>query len=245
MRKSYFIIFLACVGVMAAFQSCRNDEYLTTPLPTPDQSFIEEFDTVSSSLNRGWKIINVSVPKGSGIWQQAGSVNPWFSPYSSNGTYAGFIGAGYESVLGGPGTISNWLISPVVTMQNGDKIIFYTRSWSQYDGVSDTTDFGNSLQLRLNANNESLNVGQGTNPGDFSTSVLDINPTLIYSSTKTPNPNAYPTSWTRFEGTVYGLNGPTKGRFAFRYYVTDAGLCATCNGNGVGIDKVEYRSIKK
>lgn len=245
MRKNYLKLFLFGLGFAAAFQSCRNDEYLTTPPPIPNQSFIEEFDTVSSSLARGWKIINVSVPKGPAIWQQGGNINPWFAPFSSNGSYAGFIGAGYESVLGGPGLISNWLISPVVTMQNGDKITFYTRSWNQYDGVSDTTDFGNSLQLRLNTTNESFNVGKGDDPGSFTTSLLDINPTLIYSSTTNPDPNAYPTNWTRFVGTVFGLNGPTKGRFAFRYYVPNAGLCPTCNGNGVGIDKVEYQSVKK
>ncbi|MDB5205568.1 MAG: hypothetical protein JWR72_643 [Flavisolibacter sp.] len=245
MRKSYVTLFLFCVGLAATFQSCRNDEYLTTPLPTPDQSFTEEFDTVSSTLNRGWKIINASVPKGSSIWQQGGSINPWFPAFSSNGTYVGFIGADYESVRGGPGIISNWLISPLITMQNGDKITFYTRSWNQFDGASDTTDYGNRLQLRLNTSNESLNVGQGDNAGDFSTPLLDINPTLIYSSTTTPDPNAYPTNWTRFEGTVFGLNGPTKGRFAFRFYVNDAGLCATCNGNGVGIDRVQYQSVKK
>jgi hypothetical protein len=185
------------------------------------------------------------VPKGSSIWQQGGSINPWFPAFSSNGTYVGFIGADYESVRGGPGIISNWLISPLITMQNGDKITFYTRSWNQFDGASDTTDYGNRLQLRLNTSNESLNVGQGDNAGDFSTPLLDINPTLIYSSTTTPDPNAYPTNWTRFEGTVFGLNGPTKGRFAFRFYVNDAGLCATCNGNGVGIDRVQYQSVKK
>lgn len=245
MRKRYFFCFMICVSFLAVFQSCHSDANLITPLPTPDQSFTEEFDTVSSSLARGWKIVNVSVPKGPAIWQQGGNINPWFAPFSSNGSYAGYIGASFESVLGGPGLLSNWLISPVVTMQNGDTISFYTRSWNQFDGVSDTTDFGNRLQVRLNTNNESLNVGQGDDPGSFTTPLLDINPGLIYSSTTSPDPNAYPTNWTRFVVTIYGLNGPTKGRFAFRYYVTDAGLCATCNGNGVGIDKVKYQSIKK
>lgn len=245
MRKSYLSLLLISIGVVTCMQSCKNDAYLTTPLPTPDQSFTEEFDTVSNSLARGWKIVNVSLPKGSNIWQQGGSVNPWFPAFSSSGTYVGFIGADYTSVLGGPGLISNWLISPVVTMQNGDKISFYTRSFAQFDGVSDTTDFGNSLQVRLNTSNESLNVGQGNDPGDFSTPLLDINPGIIYSSTTNPDPHAYPTNWTRFEVTVFGLNGPTKGRFAFRYYVPNAGFCATCAGNGVGIDKVQYQSVKR
>lgn len=245
MRKSYLLLLLVGAGFAAVLQSCRNDAYLTTPLATPDQSFTEEFDTVSNSLNRGWKFVNASSPVGSGIWQQGGSVNPWFQAFSSNGTYAGFIGVDYTSVAGGPGVISNWLISPLVTMQNGDKITFYTRSYAQFDGVSDTTDYGNSLQLRLNATNDGLNVGQGTGVGDFSTPVLDINPGLIYSSTTSPDAHAYPTQWTRFVGTVAGLSGPTKGRFAFRYFVPNGGLCATCAGNGVGIDKVQYQSTKQ
>jgi hypothetical protein len=245
MRKGPFSLLLICAGFAASLQSCKNDEYLTTPPPVANQSFVEEFDTVSSALGRGWKIINTSVPKGSSIWQQGGNIAPWFSPFSSNGSYAGFIGADYESVQGGPGTISNWLISPVITMQNGDKISFYTRSWAQFDGVSDTTDYGNSLQVRVNVTNEGTNVGNGDDVGSFSDALLVINPNVIPSSTANPEPYAYPTNWTRFEATVFGLNGPTKGRFAFRYYVPNAGLCATCNGNGVAIDKVEYQSVNR
>ncbi len=245
MRKGPLSLLLICVGFAATLQSCKNDEYLTTPPPVADQSFVEEFDTVSSALNRGWKIINSSVPKGSNIWQQGGGMSPWFSPYSSSGSYAGFIGADYESVMGGPGTLSNWLVSPLVTMQNGDKISFYTRSWAQFDGVSDTTDYGNSLELRVNLNNAELNVGNGDEVGDFDETLLVINPDIIASSALSPEPYAYPTNWTRFEATVSGLNKPTKGRFAFRYYVPDAGLCATCNGNGIAIDKVEYRTANR
>lgn len=250
MRKSYLTLFLACVGFAAIFQSCRNDEYLTTPLPTPDQSFTEEFDTVSSSLNRGWKIVNASVPKGSGIWQQGGSVNPLFSPFSSSGTYAGFIGTDYTSTSAAAGIISNWLISPSVIMQNGDKIIFYTRAlqYPDFDPMTgqpngDTTDYGNRLQVRINTTNDETSIGSGLDVGSFTTPLLDINPTLLYSSTTNPNPNAYPTSWTRFEATIFGLNGAVRGRFAFRYFVEGGGSNGL--GSGVGIDKVQYQSVNK
>lgn len=245
MRKGTLFLVLACVGLAVALQSCRNDEYLTAPPPVSNQSFTEEFDTVSSALARGWVLVNTSDPKGSGVWQQGGSINPWFNPFSSVGTYAGFIGADYTSVQGGPGLISNWLISPPVTLQNGDKITFYTRSLAEFDGVSDTTDAGNSLQVRLNAANTGTNTGSGNDAGDFTLPLLAINPGVIPSSTATPNPNAYPTKWTRFEATVYGLNSPSKGRFAFRYYVPDGGLCSACAGNGVAIDKVQYQSISR
>ncbi len=245
MRKGLLLLLFTCICLAVAFQSCRNDEYLTAAPLVSSQSFVEEFDTVSSSLARGWQFSNASNPAGSGIWQQGGGIPPWFAPYSSSGTYAGFIGVDYTSVKGGPGLISNWLISPSITMQNGDKITFYTRSWAQFDGVSDTTDYGNSLQVRLNTTTGSVNAGSGDDAGDFTTPLLDINPGIIASSSTTPDPHAYPTNWTRFEATVYGLNGPTKGRFAFRYYVPNAGVCATCAGNGVAIDKVQYQSVSR
>ena|SRR6185369_7189831 len=247
MRKStlFFPIALVLTSIFL-LQSCKDDSFLITKPPVADQTFTEEFDTATQAINRGWHFINTSDPIGPGVWQQGGGVPPWWNAYSSNGSYAGFIGADYTSVTGGPGTISNWLVSPVVTMQNGDKITFYTRALVAWSGVgTDSTDYGNRLQVLINPYNETLNVGNGDDPGDFKTKLLDINPTYLYYHTDPAQytPLAYPSSWTKFTATVYGLNGPVKGRFAFRYFVEDAGLCAICNGNGIGIDKVTYTSI--
>jgi hypothetical protein len=250
MRKGPLSLLIICVGFAFALQSCRNDEYLTTPPPVADQTFVEEFDTVSSALSRGWVLVNSSDPKGSNVWQQGGSVAPWFSPYSSNGTYAGFIGADYTSTSAAAGTISNWLISPAITMQNGDKIVFYTRAlqYPDFDPLTglpngDTTDYGNRLQVRLNISNDGTNVGNGYEPGSFSTPLLDINSTYIPSGVKpaTASPLAYPSQWTRFEATVSGLNNPVRGRFALRYFVEDGGFNGL--GSGVAIDKVSYTSV--
>lgn len=252
MRKGTLSLVLACAGFAVALQSCRNDEYLTTPPPVSNQSFIEEFDTVSSALSRGWMFVNASDPKGGGVWQQGGTITPWFSPFSSTGTYAGFIGADYSSTSATAGIISNWLISPVVTMQNGDKISFYTRAL-QYPDVDpatglpngDTTDYGNRLQVRLNSSNQGTNAGSGSSTGDFDNILLDINPTYIFSGIKpaTISPYAYPSKWTRFEATVFGLNGPAKGRFAFRYFIEGGGSNGL--GSGVAIDKVQYQSVSR
>ena len=249
MRKGPLSLLLGCVVFAATMQSCRNDEYLTTPPPIPDQSFTEEFDTVSSALSRGWKLVNASDPLGSNIWQQGGTINPWFAPYSSNGTYAGFIGADYTSTSAAAGTISNWLISPVINMQNGDKIIFYTRGL-QYPGFDpltgqpngDSTDYGNSLQVLINGANDGTAVGKGLETGSF-TPVFQINPTYISSHSKPAlfSALAYPAQWTRFEATVFGLSNPVKGRFAFRYLVEGGGFNGL--GSGVAIDKVQYQSV--
>jgi len=249
MRKSTLIFPIAIVFTsITLLQSCKDDSALLTKPGVADQSFTEEFDTASQAIARGWHFINKSEPIGQGVWQQGGAVPPWWAAYSSHGSYVGFIGADYTSVTGGPGTISNWVVSPVVTMQNGDKIVFYTRGLVSWSGVgADSTDWATRLQVLINPYNEDLNVGNADDPGDFKTKLLDINPTYIYYHTDPLqySPIAYPSTWTRFEATVYGLNAPVKGRFAFRYFVEDAGLCGVCNGNGVGIDKVSYISANQ
>ena len=239
MRKSTFSVLLFCsIAALTILQSCKNDSYLTTPLPVPRQSFVEEFDTVSVSLSRGWRFINSSVPAMSNVWQQGGDVNPWFNAFSSSGSNVGFIGASGEIPAALPGTpvVSNWLVSPVVTFQNGDKIIFHTRTRF----ATPTDDFGNRLQLRYSVSGESLNVGSGNEVGAFSNGLLDINPGYLSQSSTIPVADAFPSTWTRFEATITGLNKPIIGRFAFRYYIDDVNTY----GWGIGIDQVQYRSVK-
>jgi hypothetical protein len=242
MRKTILLKLLTISSLaVLVFQSCKDDSYLTKIPPVTDQSFVEEFDTASAALARGWQFINTSDPKGGGVWQDGGSIPPFFNAYSNRGSYAGFIGTDYTSTSAAAATISNWLVSPPVIMQNGDKIIFYTRAYQLFDGVSDTTDFGNSLQVRINPDGDNVNVGQGSGFGDFSLGLLGINAGLVYSSVITPNPLAYPSQWTRFEATVFGLNNPVRSRFAFRYFVTGGG--SNGNGTGIGIDSVAYKSV--
>jgi hypothetical protein len=245
-----FTLSILTILVLASFlglQSCKDDSYLLKQPGVPDQSFSEEFDTASAAIARGWSFINVSDPIGGGVWQQGGGIPPWYPAYSSQGSYVGFIGADYRSVLGGPGTISNWLVSPPVTMQNGDKIVFYTRGWVDVNPLvaGDSTDWANRLQLLINPYNDGLDVGHAEDPGDFTTTLIDINSNYeeFHTTPSLSSPRAYPGRWTRFEGTVYGLNGPVRGRFAFRYFVENAGLCGTCLGTGVAIDKVSFVSM--
>ncbi len=243
MKRILPAIFL-WVGVAALlFSSCVNDKYLIAPAAVPDQSFIEEFDTVSAAASRGWKFINVSESKGPNIWQQAGAVTPWFDAYSSHGSNVGFIGADYTSTSAAAAIISNWLVSPVVTLQNGDTISFYTRALVYDDGAGDSTDYANRLQLRLSTNGESLNVGNAADPGDFTRGLIDINPNLEASSLINPVATAFPTRWTAFRITLFGLQEPVRGRFAFRYFVEGAG--SNGNGSGVGVDLVTYKSKRQ
>ncbi len=223
-------------------QSCKDDSNLMDRPPVSDQSFTEEFDTVAVTLNKGWTIANASTPRipmiTSLVWQQGGNVIPWFNAYSENGSNVGYIGASAElsaavaPALGVP-VLSNWLISPLVTMQNGDKISFYTRT-RFFDPLN---DYGNRLQLRATFS-ESTDVGLGNEVGAFTEALLDINPGYENQSSTNPSPMAYPSDWTRFEATITGLNQPVTGRFAFRYYIADG----NANGWGIGLDKVQYLS---
>lgn len=242
MRRKNLLKLLVAATVVLYFTACHDDSRLVNVPKPEDQSFVEEFDTASAALSRGWKFINSSDPKGSGVWQNGGNINPFFNSFSNNGSYAGYIGTDYTSTSAAAGVISNWLVSPAVTMQNGDKIIFYTRALTYYDPVmADTTDYGNRLQVRINTSFDLDNVGEGEKAGEFSTSLLTINPNLHYSSTVSPDAEAYPTGWTRFEATVRGLNKPVTGKFAFRYYVQDGGYNG--NGSGIAIDSVAYVSM--
>lgn len=248
MTKSIFSGFLLTIfSILTLLQSCKDDSYLLEPPPVPSQSFVEEFDTAQKAYDRGWRFINRSEDIGRTNWQNPTDLTgiPFIS-YSGTGN--GYLWADYQSTSAQAATISNWAVSPEIIMQNGDRIIFYTRTeLSFFNG--DSTDFVNRMQVRMNKTT-SLYCGDGIDPGDFTVPLLDINPfyyEFLKSAFNNPsNPlfqqarQAYPHVWTRFEATVVGLNEPTKGRFAFRYFTEGAG--SNGRGSSIGIDSVAYIS---
>ena len=250
MRKNLLVKMALGLCFPAAFlTSCVNDDNFNATAPIENQSFTEEFDTVGNAYARGWKVKNTSTPMVPLLWQQGGDVIPFFQAYSSNGSNEGFVGI--NAIINAPaiGVLSSWLISPVVTMQNGDTISFYTRSKYEDEGNFGGTagvlnDFGNRVQLRLNTNNDGTEVGIGLENGDFTTPLLDINPSYnanLAANTPAQNATAFPANWTKYQAVVYGLTEPVSGRFALRYLIEDGNLF----GSGIGIDKVEYKSVSK
>lgn len=247
MRKSIFSgFFIASISILTLLQSCKDDSYLLEPPPVPDQSFVEEFDTAQNAYNRGWRFINRSESVGRSDWKNPDALTG--IPFISwSGTGNGYIWADYQSTSAASATISNWAVSPEITLQNGDKIIFYTRTELYSLGGGDSTDYVNRMQVRLNKTT-SLNCGDGLDPGDFKTILLDINPhyyefrTLAFNNPSNPlyqeARQAYPPVWTRFETSISGLKEPTKGRFAFRYFTEGAG--SNGRGSSIGIDSVAY-----
>lgn len=171
----------------------------------------------------------------------------WESAYSSQRASNGYVATSLASAeflnLTGPSVnynVNNWLVSPEVVLQNGDKISFYTYC----RGVA-------RLQLWLNPTN-SIEVGSdlGTT-GDFSINLLDINPN--YYDVATNPVRAFPQYWTRFEATVTGLSAPTRGRYAFRYIIQDGvpsgatsfdELYNEIHESVIGIDEVNYTSVR-
>lgn len=259
------LLYFTIIGILL-LSSCKDDTYLTIAPPIEDHSsFTETFDTTAAALSRGWRFFNKSAPLGPSVWQDGGGTPAFFTAYQNNGSNAGFIGTDHLSTSAVKGIISQWLVSPLLLMQNGDKIVFYTRAlkWPGYvdDDANDSTDFANRLQLFVNSKNDSAElVGEGESTGSFTgvtDPVIDINPTYYEwhntpgtypidggpASTAITIAQAYPTEWTRFEGRITGLAKPSNGRFAFRYFIKGGGSAG--RGSGIGIDEVSYTSISK
>jgi hypothetical protein len=186
------------------------------------QSFSEDFAVVEP-LPAGWAQQNLSTPVGLfPTWIQGQDV---IFP-AQNGGVNSYAGCSHQSVAGA-NTISNWLFTPTVTLNNGDMFSFWTRT------VAPAT-FSDRLQLRMSTNGASVDVGvTNTSVGDFTTLLLDINSTYVVVN--------YPSIWTQYSVTISGLGGPTSGRFAFRYFVENGGP-AGANSDFIGVDNVVYTS---
>lgn len=191
---------------------------LSLPASLSAQLF-EGFDDVGTLGAKGWGQRNNSDPLGETDWFQGESVAvfPSFS-----GAPNSYIAANFRN--SGGGTISNWLITPTLSLINGATFSFFTR----------TTDgqFPDRLELRLSTSGASDEVGStATSVGDFDRLLLSINPDLTSTG--------YPIDWARQTVTLAGLSSPTTGRFAFRYFVTGTGT-ADPNADYIGIDEVSY-----
>ncbi len=190
-----------------------------TNIAAPVQLINEGFNTVVP-LPAGWASQNLSAPLGPSGWFQGNSaVFP-----AQSGAPTSYIGANYLNT-DPVGTISNWLFTPNITMNNGNTFKFWTRKVAP-------DAFPDRLEVRMSTNGASVNVGAtSTSVGDYTNLLLSVNPTLVTG--------VYPTVWTEYTITISGLAGPTSGRLAFRYFVTDGGFNGS-NSDYIGIDNVTY-----
>ncbi|MFO0838178.1 MAG: choice-of-anchor J domain-containing protein [Phycisphaerae bacterium] len=196
---------------------------LTLPALGYAQAFSEGFDDITTLPGADWFMQNNSSPIGLTNWFQG---NALVFPAQS-GVDTAYMATNYNNVSGA-NIISNWLLTPNRTFNNGDSLTFYTRTVTN-------VAFPDRLQVRMSTNGASTNVGTlPTDVGDFGTLLLDINPNYTFTD--------YPTIWTQFTVVISGLGGPTSGRLAFRYFVDDGGP-AGANSDYIGIDTVVYTPI--
>jgi len=205
-------------------------------VPAAAQSFSEGFDDVTTLAPAGWAYDNNSTTTGTTGWpplvdkpQARGGgeyqgVDTVFPAHS--GATTSYNADNYSATTGA-GTISDWLLTPAVTMMNGDTLSFWTRT-------ATGSIYPDRLQVRLSINGASVNCGTlPEDVGDFTTLLVDINPTLTTGG--------YPETWTQYTITLSGLTGVQTGRFAFRYYVTDGGPSGA-NSNYIGVDTLVFTS---
>lgn len=143
-----------------------------------------------------------------------------------DGTANSFVYVTYlstASTLTSGATISNWLVSPTINVKNGNIVTFYTRK-----GTNGTFDYADRLELRMSTAPATNPAGGPTDTGSFTTLCTTVNPDLLTGF-------VYPKVWTKYSYTVTGLIGSTDVKFAFRYFVTDAGAYGT-NSDFIGID---------
>ncbi|MEO8404292.1 MAG: choice-of-anchor J domain-containing protein [Chitinophagaceae bacterium] len=227
MNKSLFTRASIC-GLASIFllEACNNDhkDVVVPPAPVTDQSFSQSFETLAAAQTQGWVFKNLSDNTGTDWTVRSSTV--FYGDPAFDGTK--LLYSNYAASTDVDGNISNWAISPARIIQNGDKISFYALSNGENDGYPDR------IQLRLNVFNTSDSIGESSSDvGGFLRPLLDINQS--YSL----DPGGFPSTWTKYEATVSGLNKPDSGRFAIRYYLE---LNGGANGDEIAIDKVEYTS---
>lgn len=247
MKNKLTLFILLCCTVVLVAVSCTKDKMAQ---PSTDFSFSESFDTVSVAVAKGWVIANNSKPIGTIPWTQGFfyvSMYHGFTPGKTGGPYnypsAGGFGGNNPSFSGadfimttaecgsGRAYCSNWLISPEVTIKNGDQVSFYTRTYQNPATGADR------LEVRINEADASANVGKdSTSVGGFTNLILDINPNYLLDGD-----DSFPGEWTQYTATVTGMPVPKKSRIAFRYHVENSGPLGD-NGVGVGIDQFEFTS---
>ena len=203
----------------ATGQSFAVDGPSVTPTPPATLcDFSQEFESVANLTAQGWIMQNNSQP--------VGSAPNWFQGNGAhfNGRLGSYIATDYRSGSG-LATISNWLMTPPLTLQNNTQFRF----WTQTDA---SPRYPDRLQVRMSTNGTSSDVGStAVSVGDFSTLLLDINPT--YTT------NGYPTGWTQYSFTITGLPSSSTGRIAFRYFVENGGPNGA-NSEYIGIDGMQF-----
>lgn len=204
---TYISFFISSVFVVNA-QSVQLNEGFTSPF--------------TASLS-GWYRQNSSVPLGPSLWVQGTATN--FPAYA--GGSADYISVNFNSQGTTAGNISNFLITPTVSLMNGGVLQFYSRT------VANPAQFADHLEVLMSYGTGTGNISptNDLDVGSFTVNLVDINPGLSLTG--------YPGVWTLYTATLSNISGTITGRFAFRYQVDDGGPNGA-NSNLIGVDEVKY-----
>ena len=205
-----------------AGSGARLPQYAAAAPRAPLASFSEGFEDITLLPGMGWASQNNSNPLGLTGWFQG---NDGVFPAQAGSTTS-YLGANFNNTSG-VGTISNWEITPAVTLSAGDTVSFWTQT-------APGSIWPDRLELRMSLNGASTNVGTSeTSVGDFTTVLAEVNPNLVVGG--------YPEVWTQYVVTLTSAQVPTPtlGRFAFRYFVTNGGPSGD-NSDYIGIDTFDY-----
>lgn len=239
MKKLLLSLSLLAVALTQAQQNVYNYGFNTNTADMLTAGWVQLNLSGNPSTTALWSVANYAIvasvstttpanPFMDADYSAAGSTCP--IPHDQTGADNSFALVNYASTTTTTTTgktISNWLISPVMNLQNGDVVTFYTRI-GKYSPTN-TASYADNLQVRMSTNGAATVAPSGgpTGLGDYTNLLVEVNPTL--------NLTSYPASWTQYSYTVSGLTGPTDCKIAFRYYVTNAGANAA-NGDIIGID---------
>jgi hypothetical protein len=221
---------LVAIFAIGCIHSCKKDSAVTLPATAPadpviSTSFIEEFADVPALYLKGW----ISEAQGASqsyavYWNQGAPPSA-----DKSGSSYGFPAYSYyvnkdEYIFSGDnpdGSFSSWLITPVTSVKNGDKISFY--AYGDDDGRC-------RLQV-LMSQSESYTIGDTLNSiGNFS---------VLLNIPAQPFAGAFASVWTKYEYTFSGISGNMKTRIAFRHY-TESQTLPGGPATGIGIDQFKF-----
>jgi hypothetical protein len=243
MKKNFVFIVLSLFFLFSGLvNNCKKDS-VNNPHNPPDNcipdgpptdigiktSFTEEFDSVYALAAKGWVIKDnsgCSAQWSDGSFGFDNKMGVWhgFSAFSYTSWKSEYAYSQVTTSSTSPVTISSWLITPVLSVKNGDRISFYTRS----DTISSYIE---RMQVLMNKSS-SASVGTLTSSVcSFTTVLFDINQGQAVGG--------YPTTWTKYEYTFSGITGKTDTRIGFRHYVVGTSNISNAKGTGIDLFKFE------
>ena len=192
---------MAAVAVLGAMGSAHAVDVL-----------VEGFNSVPGLTAGGWVLTNNSTSAGESWYQGNSGIFP-----AAAGAVDSYVAASYLST--GSGAVSNWLITPVLTLDRTSTVSFQVRNAGE--GFLDT------IELRLS-------TGTGSDVGSTSTSTGTFG-TLVGSYAASTA-----SGWVTQTYTLSSLSTtPVTGRLAFRYVVGDVATA----GNYIGIDSLRVTAV--